>query len=82
MRKIDVREKHRLAASRTCPDRVYTRTGDKTQNLGTCSGQELNPQLFGYRMTLQPIKPHQPGPQDILKSTLFHISISLVSRLY
>ena len=36
-------------------------TRGQTCNLGTCPDCESNPKTFGYRTTLQPTEPHQPG---------------------
>ena len=40
---------------------ISTQTGDQTHNLGMCSDGEWNLQCLGYRTTLQPTGPHQPG---------------------
>ena len=40
-KKSDVREKHQLVVSHTCPDR------DQTYNLGMCPDRDLNLQPFG-----------------------------------
>ena len=55
-RNIDAREKHRLVVPTP-----GLGIGDRTHNLCMCPGQESNLQPFGYRMTLQPAEPHQPG---------------------
>ena len=54
-RNINAREKHRLVASPTHPDRGLN------LQLGTCLDQESNLQPIGYRKTLQPTEPHRPG---------------------
>ena len=43
------------------PGITETRTEGRTHNLGICLDWELNPQPFGFRTTLQPTEPHQPG---------------------
>ena len=58
-RNIDVRERHRMVASSTCP------TGDKTHILGMCPNQELNLQPFGLWDNVQPTEPHWPGPHPL-----------------
>ena len=42
-RNIDVREKHPLVTSHTCPDRGWN------PQLGMCPDLELNPQHFGVQ---------------------------------
>lgn len=49
-----MQERHRLPL-------MYTQTRDQTSNLGTCPGQELNQQYFGYRTVLEATEPHWPG---------------------
>ena len=40
---------------------ICAQTEDRIPDLGMCLDQELNLHPFGYRMTLQPTEPHQPG---------------------
>ena len=44
-------------------------TGE-TDNLGMCHDQELNPQPFSYRKTLQPAEPRLSGPEAIFKEIM------------
>ena len=55
-----MREEHQLAASHTNPDQGSNPQPDM------CPNQEPNPQPLGYRMTLLPTEPHQPGLKALL----------------
>ena len=71
-RSISMREKHHRVASIPGPGTVHTRTGVRTCNVGMCPDWELNPQPFGYGMTLQPTELHRHWPYALCFTEVLH----------